>query len=82
MGFLRSVIGWIFIIYGFFSILNATLSVIGASLFTILFPTFSFVEDVLEPSTSDFFLILLIIFGFLWGILWIWIGNKVRTGGQ
>lgn len=82
MGFLRSLIGWIFIIYGFFSILNATLNVIGANLFTILFPTFTFVEDVLEPSTSDFFLTILVIFGFLWGIFWIWLGNKVRTGGQ
>ncbi len=83
MGFGRSVIGWILILYGISSIFNAIMFLLTErTLFNVLIQAPSFEEVVVFSLLPPEFTIGIAIFGFLWGTLWIWIGNKVRTGGQ
>lgn len=84
MGLARTIFGWIFILYGIITILNAVLIFTAkVSLFDIIFPSARTLEEtiLLTLLPPEFELGLAIVVG-LWGALWIWIGNKVRTGGQ
>jgi len=81
MGLARSFFGWIFILYGLYVLIGNLISLTGISVLQFTNPTdlIDIGQDVFLPPQ---FLFVLSIIGFLWGALWIWIGNKIRTGGQ
>ncbi|MCP6727171.1 MAG: hypothetical protein KJI69_04045 [Patescibacteria group bacterium] len=80
MGAIRFIFGWIFILYGAYVLIGNTIGILGVSALQFTNPT-DFV-DIQGLTIDPNLLLILNIVGFLWGALWLWIGNKVRTGGQ
>jgi len=79
MGTIRLIFGIIFILYGITNLLNGLFLILGMN------PPIFFGEGVENTNVLISQILPLPIFGIvtlLWGLLWIWIGNKVRTGGQ
>lgn len=79
MGAIRTIFGIIFILYGLTNLIN------GIFIFLGMNPPLFFSEGVENTNDLISIFIPLQIFGIilaLWGLLWIWIGNKVRTGGK
>jgi len=79
MGLIRGFFGWIFILYGIYVLIGNVITITGVSVVQFTNPV-DFV-DIEGISINPNLLLILSIVGFLWGALWIWIGNKVRKGG-
>ncbi len=81
MGAIRFIFGIIFIIYGIVNLINGSFTVLGmvaplSGSDPVTLMEFNVILSEIIPL--QLFGIIIV----LWGLLWIWIGNKVRTGGQ
>ena len=80
MGAIRIIFAIIFILYGLSNLINGSFTILG------MVQPLSLNPEATENSTVVISEIIPIqVFGIvlvLWGLLWIWIGNRVRTGGK
>ncbi len=80
MGAIRIIFAIIFILYGLTQAVNGAFIILGMDQPLTLNPQGTAEADAIVSQ-----IIPLQLFGFItvgWGLLWIWIGNRVRKGGQ